>query len=159
MIIGIDIGKSGGISVLDNGKIKELYSMPILNDRVDVHSLSNIILDNSPRVVVVEKVHARPGNGVKQAFDFGLSVGAIETLLVLRQIPHIFVPPQTWSSKVFIGMPKKEKGKKDEERAFYRVQQIWGSETATRFVPARCRKAHSGQVDAALIAWWYHEYG
>ena len=70
IIIGIDPGITGGISVLENKKVIEVYDMPSMIDgkknkkQVNGAQVTNIIKerlnDNKEIVVVVEHVNAMP---------------------------------------------------------------------------------------------------
>jgi len=73
-IIGIDPGLSGGLAVLKNNKIEELYDMPVmpegkknkrqLNNAQLVKILNDNINSEEEIAIVVEQVNAMPGQGV-----------------------------------------------------------------------------------------------
>ena len=72
-IIGIDPGLSGGIAVLDDLKIYDIFDMPIMSEgkknknQLNSAQLVNIInehvLKNEDTFVIVEQVSAMPGQG------------------------------------------------------------------------------------------------
>ena len=74
IIIGIDPGISGAISVIENKKILEVYDTPTMIEgkknkrQINAAQVTNIIkerLNNGKEVmVVVEQVNAMPGQGV-----------------------------------------------------------------------------------------------
>jgi crossover junction endodeoxyribonuclease RuvC len=69
-IIGIDPGLSGGIAILDNSKVIELFDMPVMPDgkknkrQLNSALLVKLIKDNiknlEDTVMVVEQVNAMP---------------------------------------------------------------------------------------------------
>ena len=101
LIIGIDPGKSGGISFFyPNGPV--VFPMP--NTFHDIFHLfyEHICLcsqhDNDLDKVFafVEKVHSSPQMGVTSAFTFGQGYGALLMLLTCEGIPFEQVTPQKW---------------------------------------------------------------
>ena len=80
IIIGIDPGVSGAISILENKKVFEIFEMPTMIDgkknkrQVNGSQLANIIKEtlnsNKETIVVVEHVNAIPGEGVSSFFNF-----------------------------------------------------------------------------------------
>ena len=103
MIIGIDPGVSGAISVLKNKKVIEVYEMPTMIDgkknkkQVNGSQVANIIKerlnDEKEIIVVVEHVNAMPGQGVTSMFNFGQSFGVIKGICSALSIPIYFVRP------------------------------------------------------------------
>ena len=106
IIIGIDPGVSGGISILVNKKVIEVYDMPTMIDgkknkrQVNGAQVANIIKeklgDNKETVVVVEHVNAMPGQGVTSMFNFGQSFGVIKGICSALSLPIYFVRPTKW---------------------------------------------------------------
>ena len=106
IIIGIDPGVSGGISILENKKVIEVYDMPTMIDgkknkrQVNGAQVANIIKekldDNKETVVVVEHVNAMPGQGVTSMFNFGQSFGVIKGICSALSLPIYFVRPTKW---------------------------------------------------------------
>ena len=88
IIIGIDPGVSGGISILEDKKVIEVFDMPTMIDgkknkrQVNGSQVTNIIKENlfknKETIVVVEHVNAMPGQGVTSMFNFGQSFGVIK---------------------------------------------------------------------------------
>ena len=105
-IIGIDPGLSGGIAILDNLKIFDLFDMPIMSEgkknknQLNSAQLVNIIKDNindkEEIAVVVEQVNAMPGQGVTSMFNFGQTFGAIKGVCAALKLPIFFVRPSKW---------------------------------------------------------------
>jgi crossover junction endodeoxyribonuclease RuvC len=106
IIIGIDPGLSGGIAVLDNNKVLELFDMPVMADgkknkkQLNSALLAKLIKENtsntSESAVIVEQVNAMPGQGVTSMFNFGQTFGAIKGICATLELPIFFVRPSKW---------------------------------------------------------------
>ena len=105
-IIGIDPGLSGGIAILEDNKVKEMFDMPVMSDgkknkrQLNSALLAQIIKDNiediEDTVMVVEQVNAMPGQGVTSMFNFGQTFGAIKGICAALSLPIFFVRPAKW---------------------------------------------------------------
>ena len=105
-IIGIDPGLSGGIAILEDNKIKELFDMPVMPDgkknkrQLNSALLVKLIKDNieslENTIMVVEQVNAMPGQGVTSMFNFGQTFGAIKGICAALGLPIFFVRPAKW---------------------------------------------------------------
>ena len=106
IIIGIDPGLSGGIAVLDNNKVLELFDMPVMADgKKNKKQLNSALLaklikaktsNSSESAVIVEQVNAMPGQGVTSMFNFGQTFGAIKGICATLELPIFFVRPSKW---------------------------------------------------------------
>jgi crossover junction endodeoxyribonuclease RuvC len=105
-IIGVDPGLSGGIAILDNTNVIELFNMPVMPDgkknkrQLNSALLVKLIRDNiknlEDTVMVVEQVNAMPGQGVTSMFNFGQTFGAIKGICAALGLPIFFVRPAKW---------------------------------------------------------------
>ena len=105
-IIGIDPGLSGGIAVLENNKVLNIFDMPVmsegkknkrqLNSAQLVSLIKESIKENEEAAVVVEQVNAMPGQGVTSMFNFGQTFGAIKGVCAALGLPIFFVRPSKW---------------------------------------------------------------
>ena len=105
-IIGIDPGLSGGIAILEDKKIKELFDMPVmpdgkknkrqLNSALLVKLIKDNIKDLEDTMMIVEQVNAMPGQGVTSMFNFGQTFGAIKGICAALGLPIFFVRPAKW---------------------------------------------------------------
>ena len=105
-IFGIDPGLSGGIAILDNNKIKEIFDMPVMPDgkknkrQLNSALLAQLFKDNikdiDDTVIIVEQVNAMPGQGVTSMFNFGQTFGAIKGISAALGLPIFFVRPAKW---------------------------------------------------------------
>jgi crossover junction endodeoxyribonuclease RuvC len=148
VIIGIDIGVTGGVAVLcASGELIKVHAMPCLADgpagrrSVNGPLLASIVFASHATRAFVEHVSARPGEGAVGAFAFGRSRGLIEGVLAAAGVPCQFLTPACW--KRTVGLPPGRD--KDASRAA--AIQRW---------PARAelfsRKKDDGVAEAALIA-------
>ena len=105
-IIGIDPGLSGGIAVLENNKVLNIFDMPVmsegkknkrqLNNAQLVNLLKENIVNFKDTSVVVEQVNAMPGQGVTSMFNFGQTFGSIKGICAALGLPIFFVRPTKW---------------------------------------------------------------
>jgi len=106
IIIGVDPGINGAISIIENKKILEVYDTPTMIDgkknkrQINSAQVTNIFKErlniNKEVVVVVEQVNAMPGQGVTSMFNFGQSFGVIKGICAALSLPIHFVRPAKW---------------------------------------------------------------
>ena len=105
-IIGIAPGLSGGIAIIDDLKIFDIFDMPImsegkknknqLNSAQLVNIIKNHITIKDKTFVIVEQVSAMPGQGVTSMFNFGQTFGAIKGICASLGLPIFYVRPAKW---------------------------------------------------------------
>ena len=105
-IIGIDPGLSGGIAILEDNKVQQLFDMPVmpegkknkrqLNSAQLVKLIKDNIINKEEVAVIVEQVNAMPGQGVTSMFNFGQTFGAIKGVCAALSLPIFFVRPSKW---------------------------------------------------------------
>ena len=105
-IIGIDPGLSGGIAILEDNKVKEIFDMPVMPDgkknkrQLNNAFLAQLIKENieniEDTIMVVEQVNAMPGQGVTSMFNFGQTFGAIKGICAALGLPIFLVRPSKW---------------------------------------------------------------
>ena len=155
IIIGIDPGINGAISVIEDKKILEVYDTPTMIDgkknkrQINSAQVSNIIkerLNNEKEVVVVvEHVNAMPGQGVTSMFNFGQSFGVIKGICAALSLPIYFVRPSKWKKHFNL-----IKTNKDASRT--KVIQVY-PEISSKL----SRKKDSNKADAILIARYFND--
>ena len=155
IIIGVDPGITGAISILENKKVLEVYDTPTMIDgkknkrQVNGAQVTNIIkerIDNSKDiVVVVEQVNAMPGQGVTSMFNFGQSFGVIKGICAALSLPIYFVRPMKWKKHFNL-----IKTNKDASRT--KVIEIY-PEISSKVT----RKKDSNKADAILIARYFND--
>lgn len=146
-IIGIDPGLTGGIAVL---KGSDEFSMPMptvkagKKSQIDETSVRKFLSTCFCARAYVEKVGGMPKQGVASVFTFGAGWGLVRGILCGLGISYELVTPQRWQKEILGGQPNSQ---------YLVASRLW-PEFDFR-ATNRCRKPHSGMVDAMLIA----EYG
>jgi len=158
--IGIDVGKKGGIAILNKGKIHSLSTMPptLVELRATLYTAS--IMPNTH--CFIEKVHAMPGQGTVSMFNFGKGYGEIIATVEAMNIEYTLVPPRRWQKPIYKcmaeghGFGPEFPSLKPKKRALFAAQKLYPKETflATK----RSKKAHDGLVDSLLIAHYGEHY-
>ena len=93
---GIDSGKSGSFCLLVDGT-SYFYDYP-KNENIDVYfsELEAVCNKHVPKLIVIEKVHSMPKQGVKSTFSFGQNFGQWLGFLAMLRLPYSIVPPNEW---------------------------------------------------------------
>jgi crossover junction endodeoxyribonuclease RuvC len=144
MHIGIDPGLTGAIAKVQGSEI-EVWDMPTLELRkkrfVNAPMLADLISSiRTPEcAVILERVSARPGQGVTSMFSFGTSCGIIQGIIAALHLPLTLVSPQEWRKQM--GVPRGKDGSRQ------RVLEL-RPDLASRF----SRKKDHGRADAVLMA-------
>lgn len=151
MIIGIDPGITGGISIIrSEGDDCSTFQMPTNDDGVDAKKLLQILHDHrSADAVYLEKAQAMPKQGVVSMFNYGKSFGIVIGVVESIGLPIIFVSPQKWQKVIYQGCPPELEGK---------VRSIWAWDnlfSGMSYPTVGRQKCNMGMLEATLIA----EYG
>ena len=101
MILGCDPGATGALARLtDGGDLLAVADVPIVEvrgrKRVSAPVLAAILREWAPRLAVIERTGAMPGQGVSSSYAFGYSAGLIEGACAMAGIPVVFVQPAVW---------------------------------------------------------------
>ena len=139
IFIGIDPGKSGGIACIDT-ESGICYTEPY-SDKGLIDMCSLECRNGKNVVCCLEKVGARPGQGVVSMFNFGQSVGYIKGVLEAYRIPYQEITPQKW---------KREFGLNSDKAASAAVCQKLFPDIPLLATP-RCKKPHDGMAEALLM--------
>jgi len=146
--IGIDPGKSGAIAIIDEvGITVDPFDEIIYRDRL---GLIGERIENGERAVcALEKVGARPMQGVSSTFEFGRNAGFIEGLLVANEIPYALVTPQRWKKEFALL-------KRDKDASIAEARRLFPS--VSLLPTERSRKDNDGMAESLLIAEWARRY-
>ena len=154
-IIGIDPGLSGGIAILDDLKIFDIYDMPIMSEgkknknQLNSAQLVNIIkkniISNGDTFLIVEQVSAMPGQGVTIMFNFGQTFGSIKGICAALNLPIFFVRPAKWKKHFDL-----INSSKDASRT--KVIEMYPS-----ISPRLTKKKDVNKADAILIARYFRD--
>ena len=147
-VLGIDPGLDGALVVVRNGRVvaqcctRDLCPDGYVAERMDalVSEWCGLHLVD---VAVLERVSARPGEGVSSSFKFGYGVGLWRGILAGRVQTVIEPTPQAWQKVVLRDIPGEGKA-----RAVARAAQVAGLD----LTPGRRRKPHDGLADATCLA-------
>ena len=155
IIIGVDPGLSGAISILENKKIIEVYDTPTMIEgkknkrQINGAQVANIIKEriNEEKevVVVVEHVNAMPGQGVTSMFNFGQSFGVIKGICAALNLPIYFVRPTKWKKHFNLIKTNKDASRTKVIEAY--------PEISSKLY----RKKDSNRADAILIALYFND--
>lgn len=141
LFFGVDPGKSGAIAALDAsgncvGSVR-LCETP--------HDIWSWLRDKSSHCdksfAVLERVSARPGQGVSSTFKFGTSYGMAKGLLVAAGIPHEEKTPSVWMRHMGLTSPKGTSKTDHKRKLKQRAQELWPDVKVT-----------NKEADALLIA-------
>lgn len=144
-ILGIDPGLKGGYAYLTPQHHGLAYPMPLVAGAIDFHALAEEFAASRPDIVVIEKVGARPGQGVVGMFTFGLGYGGLLGICAALKLRVELVAPQTWQGDILRDMDRSDTKQASIaycRRAFPKVELT---------LPG-CRKPHDGMSDALCLA-------
>ena len=152
MILGIDVGISGAVALLDGNKLVAVHDMPTVSvnvggkkkRRIDARALYLLLQFEKLEHAFVEIVTARPNQGVSSMFAFGQASGIAEAIAWVMTPDVTGVRPQTWKKHFKLGSDKGESRKLASE--------LWPDQ-ADRFK----RVKDDGRAEAALIGLWGYE--
>jgi len=155
IIIGVDPGISGAISIIEDKKILEVYDTPTMIEgkknkrQINSAQVTNIIKERLNKekkvVVVVEQVNAMPGQGVTSMFNFGQSFGVIKGICAALSLPIYFVRPTKWKKHFNLIKTNKDASRTKVIEAY--------PEISSKLY----RKKDSNRADAILIALYFSD--
>jgi len=111
LIIGFDPGLKGGMASVHKGSVDACCRMPVIKDGtksiLDLNEIASKLRDIASQIdlIVIEKVHAMPKQGVTSVFTFGEGYGSIKGIAAGLAIPIIEVTPQRWMKDILNGIP------------------------------------------------------
>ena len=154
--VGIDNGLDGGIVALDGeGAVTFKSKMPVNKTgkgrEIDVPGFAAIVEQLSPHAVFIVEQASKHSPGKMALCSTWHSFACMTTTLKLLKVQWDLVQPQKWQ-RAFWARPKMPKGQKFDTKAAALVaaKRIWPCEEW--LASDRCKIAHNGMVDAALIA-------
>ena len=147
MILAIDPGITGAYALLSDTVLVD--DLPVhqaqhgssakVRAELDLHSFRGLLAGHAIAHCFIERVSARPGQGVTSMFRFGQSAGALYGLLVGLQLPISFVQPQEWQKHHQVGA--------SPDAARQRAVQLYPD-----LAPLLARKRDQHRADALLLA-------
>lgn len=154
MIVGIDCGLTGAVSLIDGmeGTYCSVIDIPTSQSASSSRKVKNEINPAGlreifetitvPSIAVVERTSAMPGQGVSSMFSMGDSFGVVRGVLSALGVPIVYAVPNVWKKHFKIGS--------DKERA---------RALAISYFPMAplSRKKDHNRAEALLLAQWYYE--
>jgi crossover junction endodeoxyribonuclease RuvC len=147
-VLAFDPGVTGAYAILDS-LITLVDDVPVhtaqhgnsakIRNELDLHGLRTALASFRIAHVFIERVAARPGQGVTSMFRFGEACGAIYGLMVGLRLPVTFVTPQTWQKHHHVGA--------SPDAARQRAVQLYPA-----IAPMLARKRDQHRADALLLA-------
>ena len=140
-LISIDPGIKGGIAFWDkNGSLLSVEPMPTYKTSkkkvdLDLQTLQKLL--SQGEVIVIERVHSMPKQGVASTFFFGKQFGVLVGMSYALGKKVDFISPQKWKKVVGLKAKTKKEGKR---KAIEMVKEIYNIETK-----------NDGIADAILI--------
>lgn len=148
LILAFDPGVAGAFAALE-GDDPFVDDVPVhttqhgrsakIRNELDLHELRDVIDWHNVKHVFIERVAARPGQGVTSMFRFGEACGAIYGLVVGVGRPVTFVRPQAWQKHHGVGS--------SPDAARQRCVQLY-----PMLAPMLARKRDQHRADALLLA-------
>lgn len=153
--IGVDIGKSGAIVIIDDSSIVS-HPMPMIGTEVDYAFLKDIIENATQHKnahIVFEKLGVIFGTSKATAFSMGHQSGAIEMLAITLSVPYTKIPAKQWQKEMFQGVEeitKTGKSSRDTKAmALIAAKRIFPD---TQLTFGKAKKPNDGLIDALLMA-------
>ncbi len=157
-IVGIDPGLSGGLAFYDPMmETLETFEMPTLIAGAKNKTGHKRVLDKSElarmfdsygssiKKVIIENVHAMPGQGVSSMFSFGCSFGVVQGIVAANFLPVEFIEPRKWKS--VLRVPAAKDGARLKANEFF-----------PKFSAQWSKVKWDGRAEAAMIAYYGASY-
>lgn len=154
--LGIDPGQTGALSIFEQCPIDgEWYLNTVFDyDKESLVTVMKQVVDHNCCSVVMEAVHAAPGQGVSSMFKFGANFGWWLGVLDALCISYTLVTPQKWQGTFFRKYKTPTGGLKGttKEISLKVAKELFSRERDTQGFFER-KKDH-GRADASLIGWY-----
>lgn len=141
--LGWDPGVKGSVAVIyPNG---DAYAIPFDAVKCNefLRDLRNRALPEDDFICCIEKVNARPGQGIQAMFNFGMNFGYCKGLLTAYRVRYQEISPQRWKKSFsLIG--------KDKKASIEVCQKLWPE---VNLLPTpKSRVPSDGMAEALLMA-------
>lgn len=157
MVIGIDPGFSGAICRISKFGGVELIDMPLTEPSklnrwnggsqkrsIDGTAIIQWLKGHHPELIVIEKVHSMPEQGVASTFAFGEGYGLIQGILIGLEAPKtIKVPPSVWKASMGVTWEKRT--------SIEMAKRLVNESVSGRHFTL---KKHDGRAEALLLAFF-----
>lgn len=171
--IGVDVGIHGGLAYFDtvSHELLDIKKMPLLKierggkekNFIDLDKLMFYLeipkVHNDSAIVVLEDLHAFPGQGVVSMATLLEQKGLIRGIAKGLGYTELLISPKTWQKHFNLIPPKELKGKKASQTKTLRKKWLKQQSIicATENFPEWKPKIGNsdGLSDACLIGYWY----
>lgn len=143
--LGCDPGRAGAIAMIPEEGDIEIY--PLENDILK-QKCRDWQFDDC--ICCLEKVGAKPGQGVVSMFTFGKGVGYIQGVLESHFIPYQEITPVRWKGEFGCNLGKNFSSKDKKEADIAACKKLYPSVSLRR--TPKCRTDDDGYADALLLA-------
>ena len=173
IIIGIDIGLTGALCFLDYyaNDILSIYDMPVMNNGFSKNARKKTTLDIGrlnfileiptfhfeSATVIIEDIHAFPGQGVISVGTLLEQKGIVRGLAQTLGYELVTVSPKTWQKHWNLVPPKGLKGKEPRKKWLKENSRLLASENYPEFSAKFDEVKSHGRSDACLIAQYYRD--
>lgn len=155
IVAGIDPGKTGALSILYPNGAALIFDVPLM--KVNGKEMpawsewaatwSAALALNPPDMIVLEKVAARPNQGVSSMFKFGQTLGFVHGIAACAtKAPLREVTPNQWKGK--LGLLNSDKSASREK-----VRTLF-----PKIAHAVTRVKDDGRAEATLLAFYGRQY-
>ena len=151
-VLGIDPGLSGGLAMWDGSELIGPIEIPTAKStgrgREVLWPELNSLWDKYffwADHVFLERVAARPGQGVSSMFKFGTVFGGLRAMTAVKLLPLTLVTPNAWMRAMGVGRGSKE-------ASVIRATELF-PDRATAFRGPK-GGIKDGFAEAALISWY-----
>ena len=152
LVMGIDPGNNGGVSIVKNSNVKlpeiifslKMPTVAMFGKKiVDTTKVYNYLKPFKIDIAIIEKVHAMPRQGVTSSFQFGRGFGAIEAICYIFAKRVDYVAPVVWKKSMGIGSSKQDS--LDMARLKFGSSDVWN------------KKSNDGIAEASLLTLYWIE--
>ena len=141
-VVGIDPGKTGAIAVLSDNTVIELFDLSGDYKNNTDYLIQAITSCTEDPLVILEKVHAHPKEGVSSVWTFAEGYGVLLGVLTALGIEYEQVHPAVWKRALdLIG--------KDKNASRAKAKELFPA-----LEDKLKRTTDHGRSDAVLIAKW-----
>jgi Holliday junction resolvasome RuvABC endonuclease subunit len=151
-LVGIDPGFKGGLAIFDDEKVIFCCPMPIVTvkvgkkdrNKIDGITITKLLKEYNVSQIIIEQVHAFPGQGGVGNFSFGQNFGTLLGIFEALGIPYTEISPMKWKKFIF--------GKDREEGKNQGIEFCNTNYGYINLLPTkRSKKLHDGMSDAICI--------
>lgn len=143
VVVGVDPGLSGAVVRLEEGRLTARRDFKSVDDI----AAAVVALSPGAEAIVIEQVHAMPGEGVCSVWSFAFATGTAVGAALTTGVPVLRVSPQAWQRhyRKALALPKKP---------FKEMTREVACETFVNHADLFRRKKDHNTADASLLAHW-----